>query len=298
MLTFKSSPDHETPADADTDNVYMVTVVASDGTYSDTHDVTVTVTNVDEAPPVITGDAAPNYAENGTGPVATYLATDPESATITWTLEGDDAADFDISSSGVLTFKSSPDHETPADADTDNVYMVTVVASDGTYSDTHDVTVTVTNVDEAPVITGDAAPNYAENGTGPVAAYLATDPESATITWTLEGDDAADFDISSSGVLTFKSSPDHETPADADTDNVYMVTVVASDGTYSDTHDVTVTVTNVDEEEPADPVGRYDKNNNGRIDKDELVDGVFDYNVEQTLSKDELVELIFSYEIG
>ena len=98
-------------------------------------------------------------------------------------------------------------------------------------------------------------------GTGPVAAYLATDPESATITWTLEGDDAGDFDISSSGVLTFKSSPDHETPADADTDNVYMVTVVASDGTYFDTHDVTVTVTNVDEEEPADPVGRYDKNN-------------------------------------
>ena len=48
----------------------------------------------------------------------------------------------------------------------------------------------------------------------------------------------------------------------------------------------------------AGPVGRYDKNNNGRIDKDELVDGVFDYNVEQTLSKDELVELIFSYEIG
>ena len=60
------------------------------------------------AAPVITGDAAPNYAENGTGPVATYTATDPESATITWTLEGDDAALFDLSSGGMLTFKSSP----------------------------------------------------------------------------------------------------------------------------------------------------------------------------------------------
>ena len=300
VLTFKSSPDHETPADADTDNAYEVTVTASDSSgLSESIDVTITVTNVDEAPPVITGDAALDYAENGTGPVATYSATDPDSATITLSLGGDDAADFDISAGGVLTFKSSPDHETPADADTDNAYEVTVVASDGTNTDTHDVTITVTNVDEAPVITGDAALDYAENGTGPVATYSATDPESATITWSLGGDDAADFDISAGGVLTFKSSPDHETPADADTDNAYEVTVTASDSSgLSESIDVTITVTDVDEEEPADPVGRYDKNNNGRIDKDELVDGVFDYNVEQTLSKDELVELIFSYEIG
>ena len=48
MLTFRSSPDYENPADADTDNTYMVTVKADDGTYMDTHDVMVTVTNVDE----------------------------------------------------------------------------------------------------------------------------------------------------------------------------------------------------------------------------------------------------------
>ena len=29
------------------------------------------------AAPVITGDAAPNYAENGTGPVATYTGDRP-----------------------------------------------------------------------------------------------------------------------------------------------------------------------------------------------------------------------------
>ena len=54
--------------------------------------------------------------------MATYSATDPESATITWSLEGDDAADFEISAGGELTFKSSPDHEAAADADTDNTY--------------------------------------------------------------------------------------------------------------------------------------------------------------------------------
>ena len=64
---------------------------------------------------------------------------------------------------------------------------------------------------------------------------------------------------------------------------------------------MTITVTDVDEQEPEDPVEavrQRQQHRDGRIDKDELVDGVFDYNVEQTLSKDELVELIFSYEIG
>ena len=238
--------------DYETEATYSVTVVASDsGGLSDFIDVTITVTDVDEAP-VITGDAASDYAENGTGPVATYTATDPESATITWTLEGDDAALFDLSSGGMLTFRNSPDYENPMDANTDNTHRVTLKASDGTNTDTHNVTVMVTDVDEALVITGDAASDYAENGTDPVATYTATDPESATITWTLEGDDAALFDLSSGGMLTFKSSPDYEAAADDDTDNAYEVTVKASDGTNEDRLDVTITVTDVAETQPAD----------------------------------------------
>ena len=171
-------------------------------------DVTITVTDVDEAP-VITGDVAPNYArDTGRAAVATYSATDPESATSTWSLAGDDAALFDLSSGGVLTFGSPPDYENPADADQDNVYEVTVVASRRhLMRPRQDVAVTVTDVDEAPVITGDVAPNYAENGTAAVATYSATDPESATSTWSLAGDDAALFDLSSGGVLTFGSPP-------------------------------------------------------------------------------------------
>ena len=121
------------------------------------------------------------------------------------------------------------------------------------------MTVTVTDVDETPVITGDAAPNYAENGTGPVATYSATDPESATITWSLEGDDAADFEISSGGELTFKSSPDYEAEADADTNNAYEVTVVASDPAGNEARmEVTISVTDVDEMQPAfDPLAQY-----------------------------------------
>ena len=54
------------------------------------------------------------YAENGTGPVATYTAADPEGTAIIWSVTGDDAEDFDINE-GVLTFKQSPNYEDPAD---------------------------------------------------------------------------------------------------------------------------------------------------------------------------------------
>ena len=73
------------------------------------------------------------------GAVETYRASGPESANASWSLSGDDAGDFDING-GMLTFRSSPDYENPmGHADRDNVYMVTIMADDGTYMDTHDV---------------------------------------------------------------------------------------------------------------------------------------------------------------
>ena len=60
-------------------------------------------------------DATRPYAENGTGPVRTFTALDPEGNGIQWSIRGLDAADFTISSSGVLTFKNSPNFEDPTD---------------------------------------------------------------------------------------------------------------------------------------------------------------------------------------
>ena len=91
------------------------------------------------------------YPENGTGPVATFTAVDPEGESVSWSLAtGGDMADFSIEN-GVLRFVSSPDFENPADAGTDNTYEVTVQASDGGTDTTamEAVTVRVTNVEEA-----------------------------------------------------------------------------------------------------------------------------------------------------
>ena len=86
---------------------------------------------------------------------ATYAVADAGTSTITWSLSGDDSGDFSVSSAGVLSFSTSPDYESPAlsnHSDTDNVYQVTIKASDGTSTGTLDVTVTVTDANEAPML--------------------------------------------------------------------------------------------------------------------------------------------------
>ena len=56
-----------------------------------------------------------HYAEKGTDPVRTFTAPDPEEDSIEWSIRGLDAADFTISSTGVLEFKNSPNYESPTD---------------------------------------------------------------------------------------------------------------------------------------------------------------------------------------
>ena len=141
-----------TKLDYETKDTYMVTVTARDPLgVSSSIDVTITVTNLDEAPEImlgglaISGISSVDYAEDRRDAVATYSASGPESANTRWTLGGADEGDFNIDvSTGVLTFASAPDYENPADTDGDNTYMVTVEADDGTYAATRDVTVTVT----------------------------------------------------------------------------------------------------------------------------------------------------------
>ena len=256
VLRFKLPPDFEAEADTDGDNDYQVTVQASDGGKTGTRDVTVTVTDVNEPPQFPqTETGARSVAENTPAgqdiglPVA---ADDPDTdATLTYTLGGTDAASFSIeTSSGQLQTKADLDRETKA------TYSVTVSVMDGkdangdadTVTDnTITVTITVTDQDDLPEITGGpASVPYAENGTGDVATYTATDPDTSSLAWTVIGADSAFFSITD-GVLKFLNPPNFEADADADNDNDYEVTVQVSDGPHADTRGVTVTVTDVNE---------------------------------------------------
>ena len=207
---------------------------------------TVTIQDDDTSPEITDGPFSVSYAEGGTGSVATYRASDPGDS-ITWSLGGIDRRDFDISSRGVLTFDDVPDYEDPEDSDEDNVYEITVRASAGVLAASRNVTVTVTDVNERPDVAGLFSPSYDENGTRAVETYTADDPEDDDVTWSLRGTDRFDFRISSSGELTFRSSPDYEDPDDSNNDNVYRITVRASDGRLVTSVNVTVTVDDVNE---------------------------------------------------
>ena len=293
VLEFTSPPDFESPADADTDNEYMVTVEATDGENTDTVSVTVTVTDMDEVPPVVevTGATAADYEENGTGAVGTYTSSE---AGATWSLSGEDKDDFSISTDGVLSFMSSPDFEAPTDADADNVYMVTVTAmAEGADDGSLEVAVTVTDVDEGPPtveVTGATAVGYEENGTGAVGTYTSSE---AGATWSLSGEDKDDFSISTDGVLSFMSSPDFEAPTDADADNVYMVTVTAmAEGADDGSLEVAVTVSDMDEE-TFDPWS-YDADDSGVIERPEVITAIRDYFADM-ITRDDVVAVIRLY---
>ena len=97
-----------------------------------------------------TADSAVDFAENGTAPVATFVAYDQDGDAITWLLSGADDDLFTIDD-GVLSFSAPPNYEDPQSATSGvslaerNVYRVTVKAGGGA----HDVAVRVTDVDEA-----------------------------------------------------------------------------------------------------------------------------------------------------
>ncbi len=129
------------------------------------------------------------------------------------------------------------------------------VADGNTSGGTATVTVLVTAVNDAPVISSNgagatAAVSVAENGTV-VATVTATDVDlpAQTLTYSIAGGaDAARFTIgATSGVLSFISAPDFEMPTDTGANNVYDVIVRVSDGTLSDTQSIAVTVTDVNE---------------------------------------------------
>ena len=62
-----------------------------------------------------------------------------------------------------------------------------------------------------------------------VTQVIVTDADKSIIELSLSGIDAAAFEISDSGVLTFAAIPDFEAPTDQDLDNVYELTVTASE---------------------------------------------------------------------
>jgi VCBS repeat-containing protein len=141
------------------------TTTSVDG--SDSQVVSITIQGAtDNSPPVITSGATGSEPENSPATNIVYqaIATDADSDTISWSLGGADAARFGISASGAVTFNASPNFEAPTDAGLNNVYDISVVASDPMgASDSQNVAISVTNVVEPIILANDF--DFLQSGT-------------------------------------------------------------------------------------------------------------------------------------
>ncbi len=157
-LVFSSAADFELPMDANGDNVYEVEIVAYDeaiGLGPETRQtILVTVLPQEDNQPIFTSSLTPSVPENTTF-VQTVTAYDDDlpATNISFVLTGGpDAGLFTLSPGGELSFVAAPDFESPADADADNVYVVEVKASDAGSEWTETISITVTDVQEAPLL--------------------------------------------------------------------------------------------------------------------------------------------------
>lgn len=100
-------------------------------------------------------------------------------------------------------------------------------------------------VNQTPTFTSAASVAIVENTGSTIHRAAATDPEGSAVAFSIVGGaDAARFNITPSGELSFFVPPNFDLPTDADLNNVYLVDIGASDGQNRSTQTVAVTVSN------------------------------------------------------
>ena len=253
VLTLTTAADYESGKTS-----YEVTVTATDNddTNSTSQTITVTIDDVNDNAPVFTSTATPEIDENTTD-VVTLVTTDADTnPTVSYSITGGtDASLFKILDIPLDTLPISNTLSlrllTAADFETKTSYEVTVTATDndGINSTPQNITVTVKDLnDEAPEFTSNAAVTIDENETA-VTTLKTTDADAdSTVSYSITGGvDAASFAVDqASGVLTLTSAADFETKTS------YEVTVTATDndGVNSTPQDITVTVSDLNDEVP------------------------------------------------
>ena len=232
----------------ETKNSYSIRVKTTDlDKLSFERQLTIGVNNVNETPTNLTlsNNTVAENQVSGTV-VGNLTTTDPDTGnTFTYSLVSGTGAtdnslftivDNQLQTNSVFNFESK------------NSYRIRVKTTDlDKLSFERQLTIGVSNVNEAPVIISAATATFAENGTETVYTVTATDADAnTTLTYSLSGADANLFNINNRAI-TFKTAPNFEAPSDNGTNNVYNIDVIANDGALTATKAVAITVTNVNE---------------------------------------------------
>ncbi|MEY2911046.1 MAG: Leukotoxin [Cyanobacteriota bacterium] len=136
--------------------------------------------------------SAVSIQENTTA-VVDLDATDINGDISTFSITGGaDQSLFHVdANSGILSFKTAPNFEAPNDTDNNNVYIVQVAANDGKGGiTTQTINVTVTNVNEAPIVSNLIPSQRGEKGqafTYILPTNIFSDPEGKPLTLSTSG---------------------------------------------------------------------------------------------------------------
>ena len=255
--------DYENTSDHNRDHTYEFILRASDADYNASIDINVSITNLNDNSPAFSNPNPETIsAKENISPAATFyiaFASDADGDTITYSLSSADSAYFDINpETGALSFKESPSFENPQDQNQDNTYELEISVSDSTHSTSVDLSVEISDVDEDPQFAQDSETiEVPENTSTAAIIYTAAaiDEDGDTITYALSGTDATHFILNSTtGALSFATSPDFENPQDQNGDNYYELEIQATstnNGSKSTASlQLSITITDVEDGPP------------------------------------------------
>ena len=229
--------------DYETLNSYSLTVSVNDGTVTISTSLTISVSNINDAPYVTNIPANVTIQENDvTAAVIDVNATDPDDNNMTFSLSGTGSDDFLINSAtGRVTLNRALNYENQA------LYSLTVRVSDGIGGvAVASLTVIAVNQNDPPVILGTPYTTSVEErlntGTTVHAVAVSDEDSSDTLSFTISGTNSNHFTISSAGIITTAQVLDHESVTS------YTLIITVSDG--SDSVNTTLTVSVVDMNDP------------------------------------------------
>lgn len=214
-------------------------VNVTDGTSSVSITLTITVGGTNQAPTFDAGSPTTATVAEGSTATADFNASDADGQTLTFGL-GDGAPSFASidASTGVVTLA-------PGFQDNGS-YTISVTVSDGVTSASTTLSVTVTDVNAAPVFTVSLSDTTIAEGTTLMVTYVATDPDGDTVTYGYP----TNFTAPEASTLNTESGMFKWTPLFSD-QGTYILQVTATDGTNTVQTQAIVTVTDVTNVAPA-----------------------------------------------
>ena len=228
--------------------LYVLTVTVSDGEGGlNVTTITVEVVDQNDQPMFVNAPYSAAVDENsdtGTQVLQAFAIDEDNNDTLVYSLSGNNSSDFAISITGIISTASDINFESVSS------YSLTVFVSDGTTSITTPLTITVNDINDAPVFSSAPYTLTVNENTASSVSVLqvsASDEDGDTIFFSLVGFTSSDFTVNSaSGAISTAAVLDYEkTPS-------CVLTVQADDGNGGKTlTSVTVTVTDLNDVIPS-----------------------------------------------